>query len=161
MEIKLLYWQKTNHKIQKMSYESNEFKSAAKTILIGKIIVALILVGVGIWATYLIITLVFMLFTDLSGIPFLGNLLSYPNDIRVISFGGDGISMSGSIVAYIIAILLLSFGGRFTYKIVKLGADQVSKLDMKYFYEKIWKADEKERSFIDASRKEEESKLLI
>ena len=144
-----------------MSYGSSDFRSAAKTILIGKIIVALVLVSIGLWATYLIITVVYMLFTDLAGIPFLGNLLSYPKDITVISLGGEGLSMSGSIVAYIIALMLLSFGGRFTYKIIKLGADQVSKLDMKYFYEKIWKEEEKERSFINASREEEDNKLLL
>ncbi|MCD4794262.1 MAG: hypothetical protein K8R54_13590 [Bacteroidales bacterium] len=120
-----------------------EFKSAARSILFGKIFIALVLIAVGLWATYIIITVVYMLFTDLSAIPFIGNLLSYPNDIKVISLGGDGLSMSGSIVAYIIAILLLSFGGRFTYKIIKLGVDLVSKLDMKFFYEKLWKEEEK------------------
>lgn len=120
-----------------------EFKSAARTILFGKIFIAVILIGIGLWATYIIITVVYMLFTDLSAIPFIGNLLSYPNDITVISMGGNGLSMSGSIVAYIIAFLLLSFGGRFTYKIIKLGVDLVSKLDMKFFYEKLWKEEEK------------------
>ncbi len=120
-----------------------EFKSAARTILFGKIFIAVILIGIGLWATYIIITVVYMLFTDLSAIPFIGNLLSYPNDITVISMGGNGLSMSGSIVAYIIAFLLLSFGGRFTYKIIKLGVDLVSKLDMKFFYDKLWKEEEK------------------
>ena len=128
-----------------------EFKSAARSILFSKIFIALILIAVGLWATYIIITVVYMLFTDLSAIPFIGNLLSYPNDIKVISMGGDGLSMSGSIVAYIIAILLLSFGGRFTYKIIKLGVDLVSKLDMKFFYEKLWKEEEKIDKSVDES----------
>lgn len=120
-----------------------EFRSAARTILFGKIFIAFVLIGIGLWATYIIISIVYMLFTDLSAIPFIGNLLSFPNDIKVISMGGDGLNMSGSIVAYIIAILLLSFGGRFTYKIIKLGVELVSKLDMKFFYEKLWKEEEK------------------
>ena len=120
-----------------------EFRSAARTILFGKIFIAFVLIGIGLWATYIIISIVYMLFTDLSAIPFIGNLLSFPNDINVVSMGGDGLSMSGSIVAYIIAILLLSFGGRFTYKIIKLGVEMVSKLDMKFFYEKLWKEEEK------------------
>ena len=120
-----------------------EFRSAARSILFGKIFIALVLIGIGLWATYIIISVVYMLFTDLSAIPFIGNLLSFPDDIKVISMGGDGLSMSGSIVAYIIAILLLSFGGRFTFKIIKLGVELVSKLDMKFFYEKLWKEEEK------------------
>ena len=120
-----------------------EFKSAARAILFGKIFIAVLLIGIGLWATYIIITVVYMLFTDLSGIPFIGNLLSYRGDLKVISMGGEGLSMSGSVVGYIIAILLLSFGGRFTFKIIKLGVDLVSKLDMKFFYEKLWKEEEK------------------
>ncbi len=132
-----------------------EFRSAARTILFGKIFIAFVLIGIGLWATYIIISLVYMLFTDLSAIPFIGNLLSFPNDIKVISMGGDGLSMSGSIVAYVIAILLLSFGGRFTYKIIKLGVELVSKLDMKFFYEKLWKEEEK----IDKSVKDSHTVL--
>ena len=132
-----------------------EFRTAARTILFGKIFIAFVLIGIGLWATYIIISLVYMLFTDLSAIPFIGNLLSFPNDIKVISMGGDGLSMSGSIVAYVIAILLLSFGGRFTYKIIKLGVELVSKLDMKFFYEKLWKEEEK----IDKSVKDSHTVL--
>ena len=139
-----------------------ELRSAARSILFGKVFIAIILIGIGIWATYIIITVVYMLFTDVSSIPFIGRLMQYPGDVSVISTGSGALSMSGSIVAYILALLLLSFGGRFTYKIVKLGVDLVSKLDMKFFYEKLFKEQEKEKQYIkDTLQQDDDNKLLI
>jgi hypothetical protein len=140
---------------------TKELRSAARSILFGKIFVAILLIAIGIWATYIIITVVYMLFTDVSSIPFIGRLINYPGDVSVISTNAGGLNMSGSIVAYILALLLLSFGGKFTYKIVKLGVDLVAKLDMKFFYEKLFKEQEKEKQYIKDTLQQDDNKLLI
>jgi len=143
-------------------YDSiKELRSAARSILFGKVFISLILIGIGIWATYIIIKVVYLLFTDVSSIPFIGRLMQYPGDVSIISTGTGGLSMSGSIVGYIIALLLLSFGGRFTYRIVKLGVDLVAKLDMKFFYEKLFKEQDKEKQYIKDTLGQDDSKLLI
>ena len=125
-----------------MEKSNNSIKSAASTLLIAKIFIAILLIGVGLWAVYLIISIIYMIFTDLQHITFLGKILSFPKEIKVISMGSDSISMSGSVIGYIIAALLLSLGGRLTFRIIKLGADMLTKLDMKYFYDHLMKTEE-------------------
>ena len=125
-----------------MEKSNNSIKSAASTLLVAKIFIAILLIGVGLWAVYLIISIIYMIFTDIQSITFLGKMLSFPKEIKVVSMGSDSLSMSGSVVGYIIAALLLSLGGRLTFRIIKLGADMVSKLDMKYFYDHIMKSED-------------------
>jgi len=124
-----------------MEKSNSSIKSAGSSVLFAKIFIALFLIGIGLWAVYLIISIIYMIFTDISHITFLGKLLSFPKEIRVISFGNNGIMMSGSIVGYFIAALLLSLGGRLAIRIIKIGADMVSKLDMKYFYNHIMQSE--------------------
>ena len=126
-----------------MEKSNNNIKGAANSVLFAKIFFALLLVGVGLWAIYLIISVIYSIFTDLQHITFVGKLLNFPKEIKVISGGGnDGLYMSGSIVGYILAALLLSLGGRLAFRIIKLGADMVSKLDMKYFYDQLFKSEQ-------------------
>jgi len=126
-----------------MEKSNSNIKSAASSVLFAKIFIAILLIGIGLWATYLIISVIYMIFTDLQHVTFLGKLLSFPKEIKVISMGSDSLKMSGSIVGYIIAALLLSLGGRLTFRIIKLGADMVSKLEMKYFYNHLMKTEQK------------------
>lgn len=133
---------------------NSSIKSAGRSVLFAKIFIAIFLIGVGLWAVYLIMSVIYMIFTDIQHVTFLGKLLSFPKEIRLISMGSDAVMMSGSIVGYIIAALLLSLGGRIAIRIVKLGADMVSKLDMKYFYNYIMRTEEK------GSSKKENNLLL-
>jgi len=136
---------------------SNNIKGPANSVLFAKIIIAILLIGIGIWATYLIISIIYMIFTDLQHVEFLGTMLNFPAEIKVISMGGDAVMMSGSIVGYIIAALLLSLGGRLTFRIIKLGADMVSKIDMKYFYDQLFISEQTSKFNKD---KEDKSLLL-
>ncbi|MCF6364606.1 MAG: hypothetical protein L3J35_00210 [Bacteroidales bacterium] len=139
-----------------MKTESNSnIKSAASSILFAKIFIAILLIVVGLWAAYIIISVIYMIFTNIQHITFLGKMLSFPKEIKVISMGGDAITMSGSIVGYIIAALLLSMGGRLTFRVIKLGADMVSKLDMKYFYNHLMEFEQKNTG------KEDDDKSLL
>ncbi len=142
-----------------MEKSNNSIKSAASTLLVAKIFIAILLIGVGLWAVYLIISIIYMIFTDLQHITFLGKILSFPKEIKLISMGGnDAIFMSGTVVGYIIAALLLSLGGRLTFRIIKLGADMVSKLDMKYFYDHIMKSEDNDER---DGRDDDDKSLLL
>ena len=140
-----------------MEKSNSSIKSAGSSILFAKIFIAIFLIGVGLWAVYLIISVIYMIFTDIQNVTFLGKLLSFPKEIRLISMGSDAVMMSGSVVGYIIAALLLSLGGRLAFRVVKLGADMVSKLDMKYFYNHIMQSEKSSR----VSRKDEKTSLLL
>lgn len=135
----------------------NNIKGPANSILFAKIFIALFLILVGLWATYLIISIIYMIFTDLQQITFLGTMLNFPSEIKVISMGNDAVMMSGSVVGYIIAALLLSLGGRLTFRIIKLGADMISKIDMKYFFDYIMKSEQKGLQ----NRNEDDKSLLL
>ncbi len=129
-----------------MEKSNTNIKGPANSVLFAKIFFALLLVSVGLWAIYLIISVIFSIFTDLQHITFVGKLLNFPEEIKVISAGGkDGLYMSGSIVGYILAALLLSLGGRIAYRIIKLGADMISKIDLSYFYDYIMKSEQKSK----------------
>lgn len=135
----------------------NNIKGPANSILFAKIFIALFLILVGLWATYLIISIIYMIFTDLQQITFLGTMLNFPSEIKVISMGNDAVMMSGSVVGYIIAALLLSLGGRLTFRIIKLGADMISEIDMKYFFDYIMKSEQKGLQ----NRNEDDNSLLL
>lgn len=135
----------------------NNIKGPANSILFAKIFIALFLILVGLWATYLIISIIYMIFTDLQQITFLGTMLNFPSEIKVISMGNDAVMMSGSVVGYIIAALLLSLGGRLTFRIIKLGADMISEIDMKYFFDYIMKSEQK---VLQNKNKDDKSLLL-
>jgi hypothetical protein len=139
-----------------MEKTDNSIKGPANSVLFAKILFALLLIGTGLWGVYLIISVIYMIFTDIQNITFLGKLLNFPKEIKVIATGGnDALFVSGSIVGYIIAALLLSLGGRLAFRIIKLGADMVSKLDMKYFYDQLFKAGSSKL------KKDEEDKSLL
>ncbi len=125
-----------------MKNENNSFNfisTAIKYVLSVKIIIGFILIFVGLYAAINIVIIVYNIFMDISNVPFLKHTVELiTRSVKIVGDSKDGLFVSDSFLSYGIAIILLLFLGGVTTKIIKTGADMISKLEIKYLYEKMW-----------------------
>ena len=117
----------------------NFTSSAAKYILYTKLAIGFSLIGIGIYATIMLILIVFRIFTNLESVPFMNKIMELgPSTIEMISFSGKSIYVSNTIMSYVVALLVLMFAGRLTTRILQIGIKLINKLEVKYLFQKLW-----------------------